>query len=110
MLSNNKHLIVAIGGIRKYATIKRNTNQSEHFAEVCALVYSVWCMRRLLNVYYREYCTNFQIKLIDLETKIPYFSLSQSKQKELWDDGVHFTAKGYDLFGEIIFEAIKDDL
>lgn len=28
--------------------------------------------------------------------------MPEEKRKEIWDDGVHFTEKGYDLMGDII--------
>jgi lysophospholipase L1-like esterase len=37
-------------------------------------------------------------------------SLSEEDRKLYWDDGIHFTPKGYERFGELIFEVIKDSL
>lgn len=37
--------------------------------------------------------------LFDLFKVIPYHSLPPEKREELWDDGVHFTSKGYDVLG-----------
>ena len=32
--------------------------------------------------------------------------MPEGKKKEIWDDGTHFTAKGYDLMGNIIADRI----
>jgi lysophospholipase L1-like esterase len=55
----------------------------------------------------------------DLHTAIPFWSMPKAKRREIWDDGVHFTAKGYDLMGKIIadrlvevikgFEGVEED-
>ena len=37
---------------------------------------------------------------------MPYWGMPEKKRKEIWDDGVHFTAKGYDLMGEIIADRL----
>ncbi len=43
---------------------------------------------------------------LDLKTKLPYFSMPERERKEIWDDGTHFTAKGYDMMGNIIADRI----
>jgi hypothetical protein len=39
---------------------------------------------------------------LDLASKMPYEGISEEERKDIWDDGVHFTEKGYDLMGMII--------
>ena len=34
--------------------------------------------------------------------------MPEEKRKEIWDDGVHFTEKGYDLMGDIIAERLVE--
>jgi hypothetical protein len=45
---------------------------------------------------------------LDLESKIPFWRMPEDKRREIWDDGVHFTEKGYDLMGEIITERLVE--
>lgn len=43
----------------------------------------------------------------DLSSAIPYFSLDEKRRKEIWaNDGLHLTAKGYDLAGQKIAEKL----
>lgn len=44
---------------------------------------------------------------LDLERRLPYHALTQGEKDELWDDGLHLTAKGYDVMGSLIFEALQ---
>ena len=39
---------------------------------------------------------------LDLKSKIPYFSMPEEERRAIWDDGTHFTPRGYDLMGTII--------
>lgn len=48
--------------------------------------------------------------LVDLAREHPQHSLSDADLALYWDDGLHFTAKGYERMGEIIFANIKDKL
>lgn len=45
---------------------------------------------------------------MDLRKKVPYFNMSPEERKKIWDDGTHFTAKGYDLIGRLIAERITE--
>ncbi|KAH1788181.1 hypothetical protein KXX36_006382 [Aspergillus fumigatus] len=40
----------------------------------------------------------------DLHGKVPYHSAAEEFRKRIWDDGLHFTAEGYDLVGEVVGE------
>jgi hypothetical protein len=42
--------------------------------------------------------------VFDLHGKIPYHSASESFRGEMFDDGLHLTAKGYDLMGTVVGE------
>lgn len=42
----------------------------------------------------------------DLHAAIPYHSLDEAKIEEIWDDGLHFTSKGYGLMGTLIGERL----
>ncbi len=44
----------------------------------------------------------------DFNRKIPYWAMSEDERKEIWDDNVHLTAKGYDLMGSMIAERIVE--
>jgi lysophospholipase L1-like esterase len=33
---------------------------------------------------------------------MPYHSLSAADQNVLWDDGLHFTPKGYEMIGNLV--------
>lgn len=47
---------------------------------------------------------------LDLEAKIPFvFKSEEGQGKEgegMWDDALHFSAAGYDRFGELVYEVI----
>ncbi|TVY48986.1 hypothetical protein LOCC1_G000783 [Lachnellula occidentalis] len=46
--------------------------------------------------------------LFDLKEKIPYHSMSEEERKEIWDDGLHFTAKGYARMGRGVGERVVE--
>jgi lysophospholipase L1-like esterase len=43
---------------------------------------------------------------LDLFQKMPYHSLTKEERKELWDDGLHFTAAGYAKIGSLVAERL----
>lgn len=45
---------------------------------------------------------------LDLHSAIPFWSMPNAKRREIWDDGVHFTAKGYDLMGNIVADRLVE--
>ncbi|KAJ6107851.1 SGNH hydrolase [Penicillium sp. IBT 18751x] len=47
-----------------------------------------------------------QIHVIDLHSKIPYHSATEAFQREMFDDGLHLTAMGYDLMGTVVGESL----
>jgi len=49
--------------------------------------------------------------VIDINKKLPYQSLNPEEIKLYWgDDKLHFTAKGYERMGEIVWDTIKDKI
>jgi lysophospholipase L1-like esterase len=48
------------------------------------------------------------VSFLDMRKEMPYHSLSAAERKELFDDGVHLTKKGYERMGEIIFSRMKE--
>ena len=46
--------------------------------------------------------------VFDLNTAIPFADMPEDQRKEIWDDPVHFTSKGYDLMGKLIAERIME--
>lgn len=50
-----------------------------------------------------------RVRCLDLERLMPTVSASGERDTDFWDtDGLHMTQRGYDRFGELVFEAIKD--
>ncbi|KAJ5665518.1 uncharacterized protein N7477_007966 [Penicillium maclennaniae] len=47
-----------------------------------------------------------QLRVIDLHSKIPYHSATEAFQREMFDDGLHLTAMGYDLMGTVVGERL----
>jgi lysophospholipase L1-like esterase len=39
---------------------------------------------------------------------MPYHRLTKEERKELWDDGLHFTAAGYAKMGSLIAERLLE--
>ncbi|GJC92387.1 GDSL-like lipase/acylhydrolase [Colletotrichum higginsianum] len=44
----------------------------------------------------------------DLNSRIPYHSLTERERNRYWDDGLHLTAAGYDWMGAHVAEALGD--
>jgi len=44
--------------------------------------------------------------IFDLKEKIPYHSLDEKEREEIWDDGLHFSKKGYERLGEMVGECL----
>jgi len=51
---------------------------------------------------------NSQLEFCDLALEFPYFSLDDDRRKELWDDFLHPTTKGYDIIGSIVFKRLQE--
>ncbi|KAH6670089.1 SGNH hydrolase-type esterase domain-containing protein [Halenospora varia] len=45
---------------------------------------------------------------LDLHNVVPWKTATPAQRKEIWDDGIHFTPKGYDLIGNVIAGRIID--
>jgi lysophospholipase L1-like esterase len=37
--------------------------------------------------------------VLDLKAKMPYHDMEEEERDEIWDDGLHFTANGYERIG-----------
>jgi hypothetical protein len=61
-------------------------------ASICKLLY-VYCEKGGLMK-----CSH----KLDLAAEIPWENMPEKKRREIWDDGVHFTEKGYGLMGRTI--------
>ena len=44
--------------------------------------------------------------IFDLHKKMPFHDLSEARREELWDDGLHFSDKGYEEVGKLVAERI----
>ncbi|KAL2070862.1 hypothetical protein VTL71DRAFT_13888 [Oculimacula yallundae] len=44
----------------------------------------------------------------DLHTAVPYHNMTDERRKEIWDDTLHFTIKGYDLIGKLLADRIVE--
>jgi len=50
------------------------------------------------------------VYVLDLFEKMPYHSLSAAEREEVWDDGLHFTPKGYERIGNAVAERLIEIL
>lgn len=49
---------------------------------------------------------NYGLALADLESAFDYYKLSEQRRKELFDDGIHLTQAGYELMGDLVYQAL----
>jgi lysophospholipase L1-like esterase len=42
----------------------------------------------------------------DLHAQIPYHALDEQEKREIWDDGLHLTSKGYERLGKLVAERL----
>jgi len=62
--------------------------------------------RNIVNQMLRKFAGETDdVILCDLATEHPH--TSEEDKSKYWDDGLHYTPKGYDKMGEIIFEKLK---
>ena len=68
--------------------------------------------RNGVNNLIKDFCASNpeRIILVDLNGHIRFFADTGQKNTELWDDALHMTPAGYDKFGELVFENIKQTL
>ena len=64
-------------------------------------------VRILLNDKLRDYAVHTNTLLCDLAKELPQRTLTPEDLEKYWDDGLHFTAAGYERMAEIIFDSIK---
>lgn len=48
------------------------------------------------------------LSLLDLEAAFNYYNLTPERRVQLFDDGVHLTAYGYDLLGSYVYRGLLD--
>jgi lysophospholipase L1-like esterase len=53
---------------------------------------------------------NAGLQLVDMETTFDYYKLSEQSRKELFDDGIHLTQKGYELMGDLVYKGFEKAL
>ncbi|KAJ6041591.1 SGNH hydrolase [Penicillium canescens] len=63
--------------------------------------------RATLNSYILAHQSE-RIHAFDLHSKIPYHTGSENFREEIFDDGLHLTARGYDLMGSMIGEHLAN--
>jgi len=70
-------------------------------------------LRTKVNTRIRKFCSQQPseiVRCLDLEREMPVFSTAcgDGRNAANWDkDGLHMTHQGYDRFGELVFESIK---
>lgn len=77
-----------------------------------------WLFAFAASVYFHffgtttRYTDNNASYTLDLHAAMPYWNMTDDQRQELWSDGLHFTAEGYELMGSIIsdrlFEIISE--
>jgi lysophospholipase L1-like esterase len=50
---------------------------------------------------------NQGLVLVDMESAFDYYKLSEQRRKELFDDGIHLTQAGYNLMGDLVYQALE---
>jgi lysophospholipase L1-like esterase len=62
-----------------------------------------------INAKIREFVAqnSEKIVLVDLEKDFNFMTMSAQERKDLWDDHLHFSPKGYDKLAELIFTAME---
>jgi lysophospholipase L1-like esterase len=48
------------------------------------------------------------VYVFDLHAAIPYHSMPEVERDEIWDDGLHFTPKGYKRMGELVAKRLME--
>ena len=71
--------------------------------------------RVAINTMIKEYSTldfedGRQVVNVDLESMLPYYDEDGIKDETHWYDMVHMMPAGYDIFGQLVFDSIKDRL
>lgn len=68
--------------------------------------------RSFINTKIKEYCLRHsdRVLLVDLEHLLPYFKGDGSVDTVHWDDHLHMTPKGYDLFGQFVADSVLSSM
>lgn len=51
---------------------------------------------------------NEDVYVFDLYEKIKYHDMSEEDRNEYWDDGLHLTAAGYKMMGEMVAKRVTE--
>lgn len=78
--------------------------------DVLPISYEYVEYRESVNNQIRDFASNnsAMVCLCDVSLKIPMYGVRNNELASHWDDELHFTPKGYDRMGELIFEVIKN--
>eukprot|EP00274_Cyanoptyche_gloeocystis_P000766 CAMPEP_0196656972 /NCGR_PEP_ID=MMETSP1086-20130531/20822_1 /TAXON_ID=77921 /ORGANISM="Cyanoptyche gloeocystis , Strain SAG4.97" /LENGTH=187 /DNA_ID=CAMNT_0041989927 /DNA_START=130 /DNA_END=693 /DNA_ORIENTATION=- len=72
----------------------------------------ITALRTAVNDHMRRFAdeSNGATLLLDLAALIPWASMPPDERRTLWDDGVHFSAAGYDRIGTLLYEVLKNHI
>ena len=62
--------------------------------------------RNKINEAIKEYATKNDIEIFDLYEKFKFHSLDDKDKELYWNDGLHFTPKGYQHLGQMLYESL----
>ena len=63
--------------------------------------------RNKINEAIKEYATKKDIEIFDLYDKFKYHSLDDKDKELYWNDGLHFSPKGYEHWGEMLYDFLR---
>jgi lysophospholipase L1-like esterase len=63
-------------------------------------------VNEMIHQFYVEKMSTKKVEYLDLYSSIPYYG-EDGKKSHLWDDHLHFNPKGYDVFGELVYEKLR---
>ena len=49
---------------------------------------------------------NNGLVLVDMEATFDFHNLPEQRRKELFDDGIHLTQAGYEIMGDLVYQAL----
>lgn len=89
------------------ATVLAITIPQSHIREQEYLVRRAQVNRLILQYQHFNTAGKPMVAHLDLEKKIEYYESDGHVNRILWDDGLHFTPRGYDLFGKLVFQVLR---
>lgn len=96
VFKHNSHAIVVA------ITIPQSFVKDKKYLETRAAVNN-------LIMTYQKHDKDGQAKVLhlDLEHAIQYYDSEGHVNRTMWDDGLHLTPNGYDVFGQLVFDTLK---